>query len=745
MSLPTEPSCFGSDGYYSCSTHCICKIQNYPITVSIDIVALVLLLALIIGFAISKDLRRRPGDLVLALAFSQLLYSASWLFQNPEEEDGNCNPWVSYVSYLSKVLTFNYTVAFFLYVAFSLSKSIKSNLASTLPYHIVSLVLAIINFFFRLDDLGQNIYGYCAERTSSTYYYSALVLAVFVVFPILTMVLTYKYTPKNQKITNMRDKFLKYYSFFLLVNAIVYVATSIFDFLILSDLLQYANYNNDYIANEDYVTIGLILRTSVPIVVVLARFFDPTIRHNLKKMLTKEKDDDLIIPKREKKPKKGRDNRTDLNTSRSMNVSMVLMPKRDSEDTVEIEDDNDMLGKFRESFKVQMIYTILASIHFHSYQTAKVKKPKFLNYTDEEENLRLPISKDLIGDEKPELLQEIEKKQYGLLTGLLTVYAPMKFETVITMDSSREAITESLNLEKNFSNIIRSGVNGGGKSGEFFFFSQDNSMIIKTITDHELHILLQILPGYITHLKANKRTMLAKIYGAYTIETENPYERYNIILMKNVSGYPKHCIRRIFDLKGSTFGRAEIKDLSIRKEEIKVGKILKDLDFDRFEGQLHIENDMKGALSEALTADAEFLRKYSLIDYSLIVIKIEHFLATNNNIEKTFNREFKRSHTETSQDLSDSNKPIDNRRGRSETGAAQKAFLNPLSAIKSTKEELHYHIGIIDYLNDYSFRKKMEVFSRKLINCNPKLDLSVQHPDFYSERFIRYTKKIIFG
>lgn len=43
-------------------------------------------------------------------------------------------------------------------------------------------------------------------------------------------------------------------------------------------------------------------------------------------------------------------------------------------------------------------------------------------------------------------------------------------------------VIESLNLEKNIDKIKGASKNDGGKSGQFFFYSSDNKVIIKTIS-----------------------------------------------------------------------------------------------------------------------------------------------------------------------------------------------------------------------------------------------------------------------
>jgi hypothetical protein len=58
-----------------------------------------------------------------------------------------------------------------------------------------------------------------------------------------------------------------------------------------------------------------------------------------------------------------------------------------------------------------------------------------------------------------------------------------------------------------------------GKSGSFFFFSHDNKFLIKTITGNELNNMLgNFMRAYFEHISSNTDTLLAKIYGIYTIE-----------------------------------------------------------------------------------------------------------------------------------------------------------------------------------------------------------------------------------
>jgi hypothetical protein len=58
---------------------------------------------------------------------------------------------------------------------------------------------------------------------------------------------------------------------------------------------------------------------------------------------------------------------------------------------------------------------------------------------------------------------------------------------------------------------------GAGASGSFFFFSHDKRFLIKTMTGGELKLFLGLLPDYQEHLLMNGDSLLAKIFGVFTV------------------------------------------------------------------------------------------------------------------------------------------------------------------------------------------------------------------------------------
>jgi len=68
--------------------------------------------------------------------------------------------------------------------------------------------------------------------------------------------------------------------------------------------------------------------------------------------------------------------------------------------------------------------------------------------------------------------------------------------------------------------------------------------------------MLKLLPSYVAHLKMNKKSLLAKILGIFTVKADSINE-VHVILMENTLRLKNPSnLKYIFDLKGSTVGRA---------------------------------------------------------------------------------------------------------------------------------------------------------------------------------------------
>ena len=74
----------------------------------------------------------------------------------------------------------------------------------------------------------------------------------------------------------------------------------------------------------------------------------------------------------------------------------------------------------------------------------------------------------------------------------------------------------SNNRESIFKTNQNFNTNDGGKSGSFFFFTQDKAFLVKTMTNREVGIYLRMMGKLKKHFEKRK-TLIAKVYGIYKI------------------------------------------------------------------------------------------------------------------------------------------------------------------------------------------------------------------------------------
>lgn len=153
-----------------------------------------------------------------------------------------------------------------------------------------------------------------------------------------------------------------------------------------------------------------------------------------------------------------------------------------------------------------------------------------------------------------------------------------------------------------------------GKSGSFFYFSQDYKYIIKTIKKSEAKFLVKILPEYYKHVKENPNTLISQYYGLHRVKLSSYGRNIYFVIMNNLCP-PHKDIHSTFDLKGSTVGRST--------DPAKLAKIptatQKDLDFLRQHKLIQLGPRKEKLFQDQIERDVAFLKKINVMDYSLLV------------------------------------------------------------------------------------------------------------------------------
>ncbi|CAF4732196.1 unnamed protein product [Rotaria sp. Silwood1] len=274
-----------------------------------------------------------------------------------------------------------------------------------------------------------------------------------------------------------------------------------------------------------------------------------------------------------------------------------------------------------------------------------------------------------------------------------------------------------------------------GASGSLFYLTSDDEFIIKTVQKKEAAFLKSLLPGYYMNVTQNQRTLLPKFYGLYCYQGEN--KNIRIIVMNNL--IPSHIyMHEKYDLKGSTYKRR-----ANSEERRKESPTWKDLDFmERHPNGLILDSETYDALAKTVKRDCRVLESFHIMDYSFLIgvhypnvhrdspkdptvasgLSNDSSLVTAPSLRRMYSTPMANIQAE----FEEHNKPDDDHLAK--TGG--------IPALTADGQRVYLYVGIIDILQSYQLRKKLENKFKSVITDG--LQISVTHPSYYSERFQKF-------
>ncbi|XP_076439316.1 phosphatidylinositol 4-phosphate 5-kinase type-1 alpha-like isoform X2 [Babylonia areolata] len=296
-----------------------------------------------------------------------------------------------------------------------------------------------------------------------------------------------------------------------------------------------------------------------------------------------------------------------------------------------------------------------------------------------------------------------------------------------------------------------------GASGSIFYCTHDDEFIIKTVQHKEADFLQKLLPGYFLNISQNKRTLLPKFYGLYCYQCGGKNIRFvvmNNLLPSTVSLHEK------YDLKGSTYKRKASKH-----ERNKSKPTLKDLDFRELHNEgLLLERDTYEALIKTLQRDCRVLESFKIMDYSLLVGVYNLDQATR---EKNASGQDGTEGTNIPESAGGVGERAPNRSSSLTRGKSFKTrigqYSTPMESIQaqavdktededvppggiparnSKGERLLLYLGIIDILQSFRFKKRLEHTMKAMVIDGDTI--SVHRPSFYAQRFLNFMATSVF-
>lgn len=296
-------------------------------------------------------------------------------------------------------------------------------------------------------------------------------------------------------------------------------------------------------------------------------------------------------------------------------------------------------------------------------------------------------------------------------------------------------------------------ISSPGRSGAKFYESYDRLFIMKTLQSEEVEQMHSLLKQYHPHIvERHGKTLLPQYLGMYRLTVEGA-ETY-IVVMRNIFT-TRLKIHKKYDLKGSTVDR-EASD----KEKEKDNPVLKDNDFVKDGCKMYIDTEAKDKILEMLTADAMFLSKMNLMDYS-VVLGIHDCERSEMDAQ-----EKEKAHGSDEEGNGENGPGSDEDEDSAGSGVGGAGptppdspqalrdgdmpfngeSLNPTRDIYATqsaesapKKEI-YFLALVDVLTHYGMKKRTAQ-AAKAVKHGTNAEISTVHPEQYAKRLIDFVSK----
>ncbi|KAK8552248.1 hypothetical protein V6N12_040855 [Hibiscus sabdariffa] len=298
-----------------------------------------------------------------------------------------------------------------------------------------------------------------------------------------------------------------------------------------------------------------------------------------------------------------------------------------------------------------------------------------------------------------------------------------------------------------------------GKSGSFFYLTQDDRFMIKTVKKSEVKLFIRMLPSYYQHVSRYENTLVTKFFGVHCVKPIGG-QKTRFVVMGNMF-CSEYRIHRRFDLKGSSHGRSTDKP----EEEIDETTTLKDLDLNFV---FRLQQNWFQELMKQIDRDCEFLVAERIMDYSLLVgihfrddntgdkMGLSPFLLRTGKKDSYQNEKFMRGCRFLEAELQDMDRILAGRKPLIRLGANMPARAERMSRRSDFDQymqggashsshsgevyEVVLYFGIIDILQDYDISKKLE-HAYKSLQADPS-SISAVGPKLYSKRFRDFIGRI---
>lgn len=252
------------------------------------------------------------------------------------------------------------------------------------------------------------------------------------------------------------------------------------------------------------------------------------------------------------------------------------------------------------------------------------------------------------------------------------------------------------------------------------------------MTDSDFDAFQRIQKAYFAHVSTCESSLLARVYGIYSVRMEDQKPVKLIVMENSMRGATE--VLGVFDLKGSMVNRV------VKGKSHKPTTTLKDKNLLAMNANkiwIRFQEKDRHQILRTMRKDVRIMENYNLMDYSLLMCIQEN--PDYVPVVREF-RDANRTSTNSDMTMRSSNaRRISVASDSGEMSALKTRFQGNRHKFLSRCGRYIYHIGIIDYLQDYHIEKKFENFLKFRVLMKGA-GISAVPPCDYAERFLRFMR-----
>lgn len=734
----------------------------------VGIIAFMTSLSFIVLNLYFKEARKFPSILLTMISVGELLISIHWIMtgfysqfiwrvHHIDPKGLFCRTSALLIS-IGTIIQYLYHMSFLISIIVMFRNAL-SKLKFKKLYIIIPFLLTIgaTTSYILSGGLGKDFFGVCTleDTNLGNMVFTFIYLFIYICIVLVTLYILKRFKSRSDRELMLKNSnefyyFYKNYSIYMMVYYFVSTSNHIISFLFKNYFISHDNYCGDLCMRLFFMSRLLNnFKLFLPVISFMLRISDPYLRNILKEYSRKRKksykrnlfDESLSMVIQETSTylfnkSSFTVDRKDIEIIRTLNRIKMNCTKtiliclkayyqaifRSIAASMENMDD---------VFVGNLVYDVSQLLDIHSDLSKRQSSKQSLD-TPSKREFSLKSKKSLEdlpwkGHRRDSSLDLRIFPEY--LNGTVNIFFGKEFAKIIIQRNYLvDQIFKSFDQTRNRKNInktgtIKGGSSGnGGASGEFFFVTYDKKFIIKTISQEEEAILLSIIGKYTDHISWNPGSIISRLVGYFVFDLDILDKKIRVIVMENIFKIHGPCIKRRYDLKGSTYQRKIMRLSDLNKLKVNMNirtkwvhpRTLKDIDFNRIEKKIVLSPEKRRQILGVIERDVRFLESVGVIDYSLIVavlylddLRQEKFQSELAGVQKQIN-----------------------------------ALMEKGIFISDENFEYGYIIGIIDFFQMFTLSKWIEKYYKIFINMRFDLNTSSQPAKVYADRFLSYMERI---